>query len=296
MRSHETMAAKVGDITDTMVGDAGAIAQATGTAFGDDAVGAIMKKYDRDGNGTFDTSEVRQIVNDVQAQKVKNKQLKWFVGILFLLSTRNSPACPPSSTGKFKPQHPPFLRLVPAPAVIAMCVAMFGVSFAAGMALKESKVEGSTMTALNGDAMQVDTVESNVGLFDLPAVDTASLAKMKDVVFYADLTALASTGSWAEVTFKVAGVLKANNDVATIKTTSGEAVTVRRAAKTGELLMNGVSYPISDQCTGSCSAGRRKLATEVNVSPPAFNGKRKLGFFSALMTSGSFMMMQAGAF
>ena len=53
--------------------------------------------------------------------------------------------------------------------------------------------------------------------------------------------------------------------------------------------MNGVSYPISDQGTGSCSAGRRKLATEVNVSPPVFHGRRKLGFFSALMTSGSFM-------
>ena len=68
----------------------------------------------------------------------------------------------------------------------------------------------------------------------------------------------------------------------------------------GELRMNGVDYPISDTCTGTCSVGRRKLSTDAEVKEPVvFHGPRKgrkLGFFSALMTSGSFMMMQAGAF
>merc|ERR1719473_1608889 len=180
--------------------------------------------------------------------------------------------------------------------MIAMCFAMFGVWLVAGMALKDSKVAGSTMTALNGQAMQVDTVESNTGLFDLPAVDTATLAKMKDIVFYVDLTALAGAGAWAEATFKVAGVWKVNNDVATIKMTSGESVTIRRAAKTGALLMDGVSYPVSDICTGTCSVGARKLSTDTHSSPPMFVGKRNLGFFSALQSSGSFTMMQAGGF
>ena len=173
---------------------------------------------------------------------------------------------------------------------------MFGVSLVAGMALKDSKVAGSTMTALNGQAMQVDSVESNTGLFDLPAVDTTTLAKMKDLVFYVDLSTLAGAGAWAEATFKVAGVWKINNDIATIKMTSGESATIRRAAKTGELFMNGVSYPISDKCTGTCSVGARKLSTETESAPPEFVGKRKLGFFSALQTSGSFTMMQAGGF
>ena len=182
-------------------------------------------------------------------------------------------------------------------AVIAMCFAMFGTSLIAGMALKDTKVQGSTMMALDGSVMQVDSCESNTGLFDLPAVDTATLAKLKDLVFYVDLTALAGAGAWAEATFKVAGVWKINNDVATIKMTSGESVTIRRAAKTGELLMNGASYPVSDKCSGTCSVGARRLATDMEVvSPPVFVGKRKLGFFTALMTSGNFMMEQAGAF
>ena len=38
---------------------AAAIAAATGTNYGDDAIGAIMAKYDKDKNGKFDLGEVR---------------------------------------------------------------------------------------------------------------------------------------------------------------------------------------------------------------------------------------------
>ena len=256
-----------GDIKDKDTTAAESIAKATGTKFGEDAVAQVMKKYDVNGDGVFDIAEVRQIVNDIMAQQGQNKQLKKYVILLSLI-------------------------------MFAMCFAMFGVSLVAGMALKDSKVVGgSTMTALNGEAMRVDSVESNVALFDLPAVDTASLAKMKDIVFFADLSTLVGTGAWAEATYQVGGVYKINNDVATIKTTSGEAITLRRAAQSGELLMNGVSYPISDVCAGACSAGARKLSTApTTASPVVVLGKRKLGFYSALMTSGNFMMMQAGAF
>ena len=36
------------------------IAKATGTAFGDDAIGDIMTKYDKDGNGVLDYNELRE--------------------------------------------------------------------------------------------------------------------------------------------------------------------------------------------------------------------------------------------
>ena len=168
-------------------------------------------------------------------------------------------------------------------------------SLVAGIALKDSAVSGGAMVTLTGDAMQVDTIESNAGLFDLPAVDMASLAKMKDVVFYVDLTTLPAAGAWAEATFKVAGVYKTSANQCTIKTTSGESVVIDRAAQSGELHMGGQTYPIAQTCTGTCSVDRRKL--EEDVAPPVFTGpRRKLGFFSALQTSGSFTMMQAGGF
>ena len=128
-----------------------------------------------------------------------------------------------------------------------------------------------------------------------------------------DLTTDSSVGSWAEATYKVAGVYKASNDVATIVMTSGEKVTIRRTDRTAELRgTDGVTYPISDECTGSCSddGSRRRLGTNAGpVSSIQFTGPRmtratkestdnhrKLGFFSALMTTGSFTMMQAGSF
>ena len=73
-------------------------------------------------------------------------------------------------------------------------------------------------------------------------------------------------------------------------------MTINRAAQSGELHMGGQSYPIATTCTGTCSLERRKLEEE-DVAPPVFTGpRRRLGFFSALQTSGSFTMMQAGGF
>ena len=89
---------------------------------------------------------------------------------------------------------------------------------------------------------------------------------------------------------------KSSNDLATIVMTSGEKVTIRRSTKTGTLLANGGSHPISDKCTGSCSVtgSSRRLSTDVSAAPVEFQGaRRRMGFNSYLMTSGSFTMMQA---
>ena len=43
------------------------LAKAKGTNFGTDAIGAIMAKYDTDGDGKFDLNEVRGIAADVEA-------------------------------------------------------------------------------------------------------------------------------------------------------------------------------------------------------------------------------------
>ena len=63
-------------VSDSTASAATAIAKATGTAFGDDSIGAIMKKYDKDGNGMFDVHEVRNIVQDIQHERQKSKQQK----------------------------------------------------------------------------------------------------------------------------------------------------------------------------------------------------------------------------
>ena len=115
---------------------------------------------------------VRAIVHDVMEQQSINKVLRKMVGVLVLI-------------------------------VVLTLVAMFGVSLAAGEALKESKVSGSVMTTLGGAALQVDTVESRKTLWHVGSASTNHLAKLKTITFYMDMTADASMNGWVEATFQV---------------------------------------------------------------------------------------------
>ena len=151
------------------------------------------------------------------------------------------------------------------------------------------------MTTLGGEAVQVDSVESTTTLWDIPGVETTSLAKMRDLVFYVDLTSKANVSAWAEATYKVAGVYKVSNDVATLVMTSGEEVTIRRTAQSGTIRMSdGVEYPIAAACTGTCASGSRRLNTDEGMAPLSPPRPRRL-FGGALMTSGSFTMLAAGS-
>lgn len=235
-----------------------------------------LKAADIDGSGTIGVGELYAVIGNLVGEKRKVKNLSKLVIALVV-------------------------------ALVLALASIFVVSMLAGEAIKESKVNGGAMTTPDGKtAVAVDMVESTTKLWDLPAVDTVSLAKMKDMVFYADMSTDANIGSWVEATYKVAGVYKASNDLATIVMTSGEKATIRRSTQSGTLLSNGATYPISDKCTGTCSVqgSSRRLRTDVAVTDPIeFAGprsvvasRRELGFFSALMTTGSFTMMQAGSF
>jgi len=205
---------------------------------------------------------VRQIVNDVMGAKESNAILKKFSGLLFVI-------------------------------ILLLIGALFGVSLAAAEAVKESHVKGGTMTTLDGQAVQVDTLESTTTLWDIPAMTTYDLAKMKDVVVFADLTNLAEVGSWVEMTMKISGVYKADANKAFLLTNSGETITIDRAAKSGTVKIGGTAYPIADDLPG-----KRRLNT-IPSQPPVLQsaGHRQLqfggAFGGALLTSGSFTMMAA---
>lgn len=224
-----------------------------------------------------DYHEVYNIIDDLLEGQERQSMLKKFIGLLFII-------------------------------ILALLGALLGISILANETTKESHVKGTAMTSRLGEAVRVDSVESNTGLFDLPAVETATLAKMKDLVFYADLSTKPGVGSWVEATYKIAGVYKPSNDVATLTMTSGETLTLKRSDKSGTINIGGASYPIADKCIGTCSVtgSSRRLRTDIAAAEPVqFTGPRGatstprgrgLGYFSALQTSGSFTMMQAGGF
>ena len=254
------------------------IAKATGTAFGDDSIGVIMRKYDKDGNGIFDLNEVRAIVHDIQAEQKKSKQLGRAVMALFLL----------------------VIVLIGALVGTAIAGAMIG-----GEAIKESKVpncDGPDAPASCGEGKLVRTgsVESYYpNIFELATAKTEQLAKFKDVTFYVDMSADTSIGGAVEATFKVAGAYKRDDKTVYLVTNNGYKVVLDADTDTGTITMDGTTFPVLD----APPAGGRRLETAADVPiletvtarglAEHHTERRKL-FNGALMTSGSFTMMAAG--
>ena len=190
--------------------------------FGDDPISVVMKKYDKDGNGTFDISEVRSIVYDVQAQGQKIGMLRKMVGMLMVI-------------------------------IVATLIAMFGVSFAAGFALKDTAMGtsdggGTPMVATDGSAVTVGVSEEARELFDLGSLDMATLAHMNTFSAFVDKTTDPKVNGWTSYAGKVAAVEKSlsNADKVTLTMTTGAAVTIDSATKTGSLVDNGNTYPVSE--------------------------------------------------
>jgi hypothetical protein len=204
--------------------------------------------------------------------------------------------------------------------VVLLILTLGGVSIAGavvgGEAIKESKVPDCSDPKVTdkrcdpGNLVSVGQVESFTdSLFDLTSAPINQLSYLREVSFYIDLTADAQVGGAVEATYKVAGAFKRTNNKLFLETTNGHTISIDAASKTASINMNGVSYPVH-QTDPTASSGGRKLETLVDGDEPpmlpTLSGKqlamkreenrRKLGFFSALQTSGSFTMMQAGGF
>jgi len=185
--------------------------------------------------------------------------------------------------------------------------AMLGTGIVAGEAVKESKVPSCSdpdSASCNPDGLvRVGTVESFVAsIFDLPSAPTESLAYMKSLTTYVDLTAAPTVGGAVEATFAIASAYKRSDTRVFLETASGHTIDIDADAQTASITMNGVTYPMSD--TLPEMAGRRLQTTAHAPMPATLTGKqlaehhldrrrRQLNFGGALMTSGSFTMMAA---
>ena len=108
-----------------------------------------LKAADLDGSGTIGVGELYAVIGNLVGEKRKVKNLGRMVVALLL-------------------------------ALMLALTSIFVVSMLAGEAIKESKVKGGAMTTPDGtSAVAVDMIESTTTLWDLPSVNTATLAKMK---------------------------------------------------------------------------------------------------------------------
>ena len=109
---------------------------------------AALKAADIDGTGSIGMGELYSVIGNLVTAKRQVKNLgKVVVALLFI--------------------------------ILLALGSIFAVSILAGEAIKESRVNGAAMTTPDGSsAVAVDIVESTTTLWDLPGVDTATLAKM----------------------------------------------------------------------------------------------------------------------
>jgi len=238
------------------------VAEATGTAWDKnsaDPVTAILAKYDKNGDGVFQMDEVRGIVHDVMKTNQTNKMLKKFVGVLVLI-------------------------------IVATLVAMFGVSFAAGFALKDSTVTEAAqvsdtmpMMATDGSPVSVETTQSDLNFFALPALSAAELSALTTFQAYVDMST-GPIGSWVEYSAKLASVYKADDKKAMLETVTGHVLTVDASTKTASLLMNGNTYPVVVEKPDSM----RRLASDVDSAN--YHPRRRARRGAFLRTSASFKM------
>ena len=151
---------------------------------------------------------MRRIVNDVAASEKSNSLLKKFSGALVLILLAMTGALfGVSYAGGRVPQG---VARAPDPAIAPTHAALPTLPrrIQCPPLLLQVKSDG-TMLALSGEVTRVDTVESHTTLWDMPAVSVNTLAKLKEVTMFVDMSADPAVGGWVEATFKVEGAYKA---------------------------------------------------------------------------------------
>ena len=110
--------------------------------------------------------------------------------------------------------------------VIMALVAMFGVSFAAGLSLKDQTVEehggSAELTTLSGNPITVSQTLTESGIHTLPMFTIPQLASIETISGYVDMTDDANIGEWVPYAAKVSAAYKKGDEVAYLKTFSGD--------------------------------------------------------------------------
>ena len=137
--------------------------------------------------------------------------------------------------------------------------AIFGVSFAAGEAIKENHITNAEMKDLNGKTVKVDTTAPPIGsLWDIATLDTLGFINLKWAHLYVN-----QDGKWLETAVKLNGatMIKTSADVVLLKTEASD-LTIDAAAKTCSITMDGVTHTCAPEAPGG---GRRLLAGGVGA-------------------------------
>lgn len=131
-------------------------------------------------------------------------------------------------------------------AAIVVCSVMFGLMFTANEAAKENHTgEDGRLTTLNEETVQVATVESYTGLWDLPIVPMDDMRKIKTIKLFVDVASHPDMPDGLyETEAKITSAWKAAAGSVYLTTYEGYLVYIDRPSKSGTIKMGAATYPI----------------------------------------------------
>ena len=205
-------------------------------------------------------------MHDAKAVAGKNKMLKGFVGLLTAI-------------------------------VIFVLAAMFGVSFTAGLMLKETTMEANptapgteVMKSVSGERVTVSVTETQSSIYDIAFLDTEELAHMSFLVALVDKRADPDHGALMEYSFKIATTGKTasldGTDACELETANGHVIKINGTARTAEVAMGGGAYPLLENGDGVEDELRARRLQHPRRGMRRGGGVSSRGSFSMVAGSG----------
>ena len=160
--------------------------------------------------------------------------------------------------------------------VIMALVAMFGVSFAAGLSLKDQTVEehggSAELTTLSGAPITVTQTTTAFGLYTLPTFTIPQLTSIQTISGFVDMTDDVNIGEWVPYAAKVSAASKKGDEVAYLKTFSGDRIQVN--STNAILTIDGAERAFASSVPDG-AAGRRLARTLPVALPVICKGKTR---------------------
>ena len=147
------------------------------------------------------------------------------------------------------------------------------------------------MTDNSGEAVGSAAAVEQHGIWDLPTLSIPILGNFRNLQLYIDMTADVDVAGWTAASTRPATMYKKAAHQLVMVTSEGYKINIDSTARTGTIVMDGVTYPISDEPPPDTSDSTRRKLTELMDPPHAAKPtpRRRLRR-GGLETQGSFTM------
>jgi hypothetical protein len=151
---------------------------------------------------------------------------------------------------------------------------IFGGAYMANEYAKDFHVKESQLTGLDGGLIQVASAERVGDLFALPNYSVKTLAQLKEISCFVDMTSVPEVQGWTEGSFKVTSAFKKiGSSVAFFTTADGNTIKIDASSMVATMTFNGQTLPVADAAPANVP-GRALME---DVAEPVLKNRRKLG-------------------